>query len=311
MAETPYQRYQRFLGNPAGSLGLPTKSRLGSAVNSAGNYLSENLPVFAEAINQGNPFTLPQRAAEWLVGEQPDAPVTPASVPEPSIGTPSAKPPLGRGLDFDSVPGADDRGVTDFIRRPMREFAPGVRVQDSPRTSGDAQAIERMRGASHLRPLLNVRGENGGPLSAADMENNQRAMDTLDDYFVNAPNEQRLGELQSRSKELQFESDIEDPLWRQRAQADIELGKGMGFETFKSQLTQGREQERRQAFGAEMQDLLGAQQERQSEIDRLPPGPERDTEQRNLDEMVKATQQSLREKYGLGAGLSSAFGDRT
>jgi hypothetical protein len=332
---TAYELYQKFLNDPAMGLGISPRSRLGSSLNSVARYVQDSVPVFEGAredlIRRGVNFLpgvvkgqagLVQRGVDYLLDE-PDAVVAPA---HPLTQPPSRRPPNldARGGDFDPMAGTGlSRGgpVADSPVDPnggFRQFEDrfgkheGIFFKDSPKTPGDAVALDRMRSQSHVRPLLNVRGDNGGPLSLADMEANQNAMNTLDDYFTNAPQAQRVNELEGLGAERKAEMLSEDPFAIERGKAGIEMDKLLGLEAFKGQVSQGRELERRQAIGAELEQIQRIAQEGQAQIDRMPDGLDKQSAQARLDAGVEAAKQQAREKFGLGAGISaSSLYDRT
>jgi hypothetical protein len=95
-------------------------------------------------------------------------------------------------------------------------------------------------------------------------------MDTLDDYFTNAPQEQKLAELGGQAKQLQFETFLEDPLWQERAKAEIDFGKSAGLESFKF----GMKQKAATGLQAELQGLNEEEAQGQADLKALQASPE-------------------------------------
>ena len=82
---------------------------------------------------------------------------------------------------------------------------------------------ESLRGRSYLRPLLQARGDGGGPLSSADMEANQNAVNSLDDYFTNRPLMSERAQALAQADISRAEAETHDPLYMERGKAQIQF----------------------------------------------------------------------------------------
>jgi hypothetical protein len=149
---------------------------------------------------------------------------------------------------FDGSPDFSD--VRSGASTGMTEFAPGVRFSNGTRTAGDASAIEglRARSGAQLRPLMDVRGDNGGPLSLADMEANTRAMDALDEHFSLRPSAKALELMQLEAETAKQSELAKDPLFRERAQAQMQFDQKDALD----QLQQFRRQEVMTNYGDQL-----------------------------------------------------------
>ena len=181
---------------------------------------------------------------------------------------------------------------------------PGIAVSPASfynRTAGDVTAIENLRRrgdeqrAGLLRPLLAVRGDNGGPLSAADMVNNQNAMQALDDYYTTGPQAQRIQEATGAAAEAKANLLAQDPYAEQSARINDQ----MALKEYESGLQSQQEAGRREALGAEMEELMA---ETQAALARAATPEQAEA----IKERHEGQVQALREKHGIGARLNAS-----
>lgn len=152
------------------------------------------------------------------------------------------------------------------------------------------QAIpESLQGRSYLRPLLQGNSD-GSPMSAADMESRAGAMSALDDFFTNGPMEQQLRESEGAAKLRQFEAAEQDPLYRERAKAQMEFDQ-------KDALAQLSDMRRQHMLGQYSDELSQTQQRYQAAIERAKAAGNTALVNRLTDEL-EAQEGTLGARYG-------------